>query len=174
MSRTVILGEHPGVQRVIEERQALGLDGYDEVWGGEYHMAPMAGSSHGRVQVEMLALLRDLARAQGRYACGPFNLGLDKADFRVPDGGVLDLPVSEVWVPTALVVLEVLSPDDETFDKFPFYCRRGVREVIVADPGTRTVKIYKPLLELAQSWKVLSKSLLGITAQDITDAIDWP
>ena len=173
--RTIILGEPPAaVQHLIEDRRALGLDGYDEVWEGQYHMAPMARADHGDVQAQVLHLLIDLARSRHLYATGPFNLGLDKNDFRVPDGGVFESRPREVYVPKALVVLEVQSPDDETFDKFPFYCRQGVQEVIVADPATRTVTIYKPLLEVAQPWKVLSKSLLGVTARGITDEIDWP
>jgi Uma2 family endonuclease len=43
------------------------------------------------------------------------------------------------WIETAAIVVEVRSPDDETFEKFGFYFARGVDEVLVADLVLHTV-----------------------------------
>ena len=174
--RTVLLGPpSPDVQAFIDRRRTLGQDGFDEVWDGEYHVAPMARSDHGQVQAQLLALLMALPAAKSLVAVGPFNLGLDKNDFRVPDGGFLTGSSSEVYVPSAVVVLEVLSPDDETFDKFAFYCRHGVREVIVADPGGRTVVTYRPQPEPAHPGLRLGGSrVLGVSDAAMQESIRWP
>ena len=43
MVRTVVLGPPPAeISALIARRHALGLDTHDEVWEGEYHMAPAA------------------------------------------------------------------------------------------------------------------------------------
>jgi hypothetical protein len=44
-----------------------------------------------------------------------------------------------VWVPTAAIVVEVVSPGDETPEKLPFYAAHGVSEIIVIDPDKRSV-----------------------------------
>ena len=38
-------------------------------------------------------------------------------------------------------VIEIRSPDDETYEKLPFFARLGVRDVIVIDRDTRDVEI---------------------------------
>jgi hypothetical protein len=44
--RTIVLGPPPPeLNALIARRQSLGLDTHDEVWKGEYHMAPAAHSS---------------------------------------------------------------------------------------------------------------------------------
>ncbi len=65
----------PELAALIERRRQLGLDQYDEVWGGEYHMAPMAHSSHGEIQAQLIALLHPRATEAGLLVTGPFNLG---------------------------------------------------------------------------------------------------
>jgi hypothetical protein len=46
-----------------------------------------------------------------------------------------------VYLPTAAVVVEIVSPDDETYDKLPFYAAHGVNEVLVSDPDERSLRI---------------------------------
>jgi hypothetical protein len=49
--KTVVLGDPPAVLvTLFEERKRPGLDTHDEIWNGEYHMAPAAAFSHGRMQ----------------------------------------------------------------------------------------------------------------------------
>ena len=72
--RTVILGPPPAeIDALIARRRALGLDTHDEVWKGEYHMAPAAHGSHGYLQDQLAALLRPLARCVALVGSGPFK-----------------------------------------------------------------------------------------------------
>ena len=50
-----------------------------------------------------------------------FNLGESEHDFRVPDGGLHRPGGDEMWHPSAALVVEIVSPDDETWQKLPFY-----------------------------------------------------
>ena len=42
-----------------------------------------------------------------------------------------------------LAVLEIRSPDDETYEKFDFWARLGVAEIIVISPGGRAVEVHR-------------------------------
>lgn len=138
--KTVVLGPAPQeLQALIERRRALGLDGHDEVWDGEYHVAPAASSRHGVVQAAILALLRDHA-ADPRLVVGPFNLGAAE-DYRVPDGGVLRDGESGLYVRTAALVLEVISRDDESYAKLGHYAQHGVTELVYIDPEQQDVQL---------------------------------
>ena len=44
---------------------------------------------------------------------------------RVPDGGWLRPGPDQVYLPTAALVLEVVSPGDDTWKKVPFYAKHG-------------------------------------------------
>ena len=153
--KTVVLGPAPQeLQALIERRRALGLDGHDEVWNGEYHVAPAASSRHGMVQAAVLALLRDSA-ADPRLVVGPFNLG-SATDYRVPDGGLLRKGEGGLYVSTAALVVEVISPDDESYAKLDHYAQHGVAELIYIDPEQHHVQLrrltalsYRPVERLA-------------------------
>lgn len=170
--RTVVLGERPAeLQALIDRRRALGLDGHDEVWEGEYHVAPYAHSRHGLVESELTLALGPRARRRGWRATGPFNLGAPD-DFRVPDGGVHRRPPGTLYVHTAALVVEVLSPDDETFDKFGFYAVHAVDELVVADPLTRTVRCWH--LSGAGYDEQPGSALLEVDTATLVAEIDWP
>lgn len=138
--RTVIVGEPPAELRaVIERRRSLGQDTYDEVWDGDYHVAPAGSGRHGALQMAIGRVLHPRAAARGLQVTGPVNIG-SPDDYRVPDVAVVR-DVDRTWFPTAELVVEILSPDDETYAKFAFYARHGIPEVMVVDPGARRVQI---------------------------------
>jgi Uma2 family endonuclease len=170
--RTVVLGPPPPeLEALIARRHQSGLDKYDEVWDGDYHMAPMAHSSHGRIQAQVMHLLMQWADPAGLVVTGPFNLGKPD-DFRVPDAGVHRTDPDAVWVPTAALVLEVVSPDDETWEKLPFYAGREVDEVVVVDVERRQVR----WLRRDGDWfaPADSSALLGPGSAALSDLIGWP
>ncbi len=170
--RTVVVGERPPeLAEWIERRRGLGQDLFDEVWDGECHVVPGPSGKHARVYDELMALLRPLARRAGLVSTGPFNLG-GPDDFRVPDGGLHRGDPTEVFLPTAAVVVEVLSPHDETYEKLPFYAKRGVEEVIVADPQSRAVSIFR--LDYNDHRETDGSELLGATTGELGRDIDWP
>ena len=170
--RTVVLGEPPApVQSWLDQRRALGLDRFDEVWEGEYHVAPEAHGRHGDVDDQLATLLRTRARSVGLWGSGPLNLGRPD-DYRVPDRAYLRQRATEVWNPGAAIVVEIVSPGDESYAKLDFYHRLGVEEVLIVDPLGRTVEWY------GRSDDGFERSganrLLSVTDGDLAAEIDWP
>ncbi len=140
--RTLILGEPPAViSSLISDRQRLGLDTHDELWEGDYHMAPAANSGHGYTQILLARALGPAADAAGLFVTVEFNLG-DPQNFRVPDLGFQRTLPTETWVPTAVIVVEVRSPDDESYEKFGHYHDHGVEEILITDLTTHEVQWY--------------------------------
>ncbi len=170
--RTVVLDPAPiELEELIDRRRRLGLDLYDEVWEGEYHMVPGPGGPHGDVDQQLAELLGPLARKAGLVVSGPFNLGSED-DFRVPDRGVLRARPTGVWVPTAAIVVEIVSAGDETWDKLDFYARCEVDEFLVIEPVKRSINW---LGLAAGEYRELDRSaLLGLTVAELAGAMDWP
>ncbi len=174
--RTVVLGPNADVEALIERRRSLGQDRFDEVWNGDYHMGPWRTGPHAFVDAEMVGLLGPLAKVAGLYVTTGFNLGAGPNNFRVPDGGCHRERPCGTWVPTAAVVWEILSPDDETYAKFDFYAAHGVEEIIVADPNTRTVRCFRLMPSSSPSGSYTESEwsdLLGIGAAHLAAEIDW-
>ncbi len=170
--RTVVLGERPAeLEALIEKRRRLGLDGHDEVWDGVYVMAPHAHSDHGIVEEELRGVLFPRAKAGGLIPGSSFNVG-EPDDFRVPDGGYHRERPGTLYVATAAVVLEVLSPDDESVAKFDFYAEHEVEEVLVADPELRTVRCW----QLTDDGYVEAprSALLDVDMATLVAEVDWP
>jgi Uma2 family endonuclease len=170
--KTVVLGEPPPeITAFLARRRALGQDRFDEVWEGDYHVVPGPHPWHGYVDKALGSLLDPLAVTAGLVATGQFNLG-EKDDFRVPDGGYHRTLPSDMFVPTAAIVVEIVSPGDETWEKFDFYARRGVDEIVVADPRAREVRWFR--LAGTAYEETGASALLGVTAADLVARIDWP
>lgn len=170
--KTIILGDHPPeIATFLARRRALGQDSFDEVWEGEYHVVPAPHSWHGQVDSELAAALRPPAKAAGLFITSQFNLG-NQADYRVPDGGYHRTRPSGVWIRTAAIVVEVVSPDDETWEKFGFYARHAVEEICVADPMARQVRWFAQRGDAYE--ETAGSDLLGVDAKDLISRIDWP
>jgi Uma2 family endonuclease len=170
--RTIVLGKPPAeLQVLIEQRRTTGADRYDEIWEGEYHMAPAPHGAHGRVDREIAVLLRPLAQRARLYDSGPFNLGQPN-DYRVPDAGLHRTAATATWNATAALVVEIVSPDDETWEKLPFYAAHGVDEVLVVDPIQRAVTW---LARAGDRYMQTEHSdLLDIDVDDLAGRIEWP
>ncbi len=130
---------------VLAERQRLGLDRFDEVWDGEYHMVPPASNEHMRVELELCVVLHPVAGRCGleiRNELGLFDpLAPGNSNFRTPDLVLYRPEVGTVRGadgPASLVV-EIRSPGDESFKKLPFYEQLGVDEVLIIDRDTKAV-----------------------------------
>ncbi len=132
-------------------------------------MAPDPHSNHGAVQGDVYALLKPVAHRLGVRAAQTFNLG-GPNDYRIPDAGLIPGPAG-VWHDTAVLVVEVLSPDDMTFDKLDFYTAHGVREMIVVDWQDRSVRCFA--LQEGQVERDRC-TVLAMTTDEITAAVDWP
>lgn len=172
MERTVIVGEPPvEIARWLDERRRLGQDLFDEVWDGEYHVAPAPHGRHGDVDDQVAALLRERARERGLWPSGPANIG-ERTDFRVPDHSYVAERRHRNFHPTAALVVEIVSPRDESYDKFDFYFARCVLEVLIVNPDTRAVEWFA---RTEQGFAPTEMSgLLDLRAAELAAAIDWP
>ena len=129
----------PPVEDWLAHRHALGQDRFDEVWEGEYHVAPAPHWRHARVEDEVAAVLRPLAAHAGLHGGGPCSIGTAE-DYRVPNRAYLRADDGQLWNPTAAIVVEIVSPGDESRRKLDFYGRAGIEELLVVDPDERTVE----------------------------------
>jgi Uma2 family endonuclease len=171
--KTVVLGPQPAeVQALIERRRALGIDLFDEVWEGSYHVAPAPNAAHAYLDDVLAVLLHPYAAGAGLTGSGPFNLGGPR-DFRVPDRGYHRGVPRGTWLDTAAVVVEIVSPDDETYEKFGFYARHRVDEILVVDPPSRTVSVWARTSDERYE-RVPASTLLRVEAADLVAAISWP
>jgi Uma2 family endonuclease len=157
------------MDEVLARRKALGQDRMDEVWEGVYHMAPLPYPWHAVIQAQLIALLTPAARRQGWVALGPFNLG-EEDNYRCPDAGVVETVPVDLYMPTALVVVEIVSPNDETFAKFDFYWDHQVEELLTIERPQKVTwwerrSDYRPKAE---------SDLLGLHAEVLIDQIIWP
>lgn len=160
-------------ERLLERRRRLGQDLLDEVWEGVHHMNPAPHSRHSDIQQQLAVLLDQPARQAGlRPRLGIFNLG-EPDDYRVPDGGILRPGQEAVYLPAAALVVEIVSPDDETWDKLGFYASRGVNELLIVDPQER--RVHWLGLEPDGEYRPLQTSgLIELGPAELADGIDWP
>jgi len=133
-------------EEFLEERRRLGHDKRDELWEGVLHMVPPGSFVHGSISVAILVALTPIAKRRGLLALsseiGVFNPEVDKS-YRIPDVSVgRPEHASERGFEGAELVIEVLSPNDESRKKFDFYARVGVREVWIVDPKTRATELH--------------------------------
>jgi Uma2 family endonuclease len=172
--RTVILDPlTAGLEGLLERRRRTGLDRLDEIWEGELHIVPAPSGPHADVTQQLAELLGPAARAAGLWpAMAEFNLGEGEEDFRVPDGGLHRARPAATWFSTAALVVEIVSPGDESWEKLPFYAARAVDEVLIVDPQTRSVDW---LALHADAYTPIPRSrLIELGADELRARIDWP
>jgi Uma2 family endonuclease len=170
--RTVLLDPPPAeLEAWLEQRRARGQDLFDEVWEGEYHVAPSPHVRHGLVDDQLTVILSSRARTAGLLGSGPCNIG-HPDDYRVPDHAYFRDRPGEIWNATAAIVVEIVSPGDESRNKLPFYHRAGVEEVLIVDPEVRLVEWFR---RSDKDFDLTDRSdLLGISSAELAAAIDWP
>jgi Uma2 family endonuclease len=160
-------------EALLERRRALGQDLLDEVWEGVYHMNPAPHQRHAHVAQQLAELLGAPARDAGLVPMiSIFNLG-EPDDFRVPDGGLFRPGPGEVYVPTAELVVEIISPGDESWEKLGFYAAHGVSELLIVDPEERRVH-WLALQPTGEYEPVERSSIIALGPAELGDRIDWP
>jgi Uma2 family endonuclease len=171
---TLVLGTPPPeLEALLERRRQAGVDRLDEVWQGVLHVVPGPSFEHARITQQLAVLLDGPARTAGLLpAMGEFNLGESEHDFRVPDGGLHRPGAAGVWLKTAAVVVEILSPGDESWQKLPFYAEHHVDEVLLVDPAERTVTWLA--LHDGQYEPVKASRLIELGPAELAEQLDWP
>ena len=169
---TVVVGDPPPeLEQLLERRRQMGADRRDEIWEGVLHMAPAAHGRHGSLQAQVLRILGPHADTAGLRELGEFNLG-EPEDYRVPDGGLRRPAPEELYNPTAALVVEIVSPGDETWKKLPFYANRGVDELLIADPEKRTIDWLA--LRDGEYGSVERSGLIELGPRELAERVDWP
>jgi hypothetical protein len=160
-------------QALLERRRRRGQDLLDEVWEGVYHVNPVPAARHAYMVQQVAELLGPPARAAGLVPMmSIFNLG-ESDDYRVPDGGLFQPGPDAVYVPTAALVLEVVSPDDETWQKLDFYAAHHVDEVLIVDPDERRVHWLSRQPD-GEYRPVTRSTLITLGPEELAERIDWP
>ncbi len=160
-------------EALLERRHRLGQDLLDEVWEGVYHMNPVPHSRHAHIAQQLAELLGPPARNAGLLAMiSVFNLG-EPDDYRVPDGGLFRPGPHAVYLPTAALVVEIVSPDDKTWDKLGFYAAHGVDELLIVDPQER--KVHWLSLNTKGEYRPSEQSaLIALGPAELAELINWP
>lgn len=139
----------------LEERKNSEVAQWDEMWDGVLHMPPMPNRMHQRFGRDLQIYLQLMwARPRGAEVHQEVNLTTpeDEAhwtlNYRIPDLVLLapdrfHIDKNEYMVGPPLVVVEIHSPGDEAYDKFPFYAGLGVPEVWVFDRDTRVPELHE-------------------------------
>lgn len=148
-------------QSLLDARHRLGHDRSDEMWDGVLHMVPPASGEHQERGSALIAILRTLAKRvglQATYETGLFERGRDD-NYRVPDN-VVSRPehrTSRGVEGRAELVVEFRSPNDESYEKLPFYALLDVEEVAILDGSSIDLRClvegsYEPVLPDDAGW----------------------
>ena len=137
----------------LEDRRRRGLDRFDEMWEGVLHIAPSPLYEHQRIVTALAVFLQPICQRHGRgelvLAINVFDEASAQENYRIPDFSFVAKGREQILSRDGIrgggpdAVIEVRSPYDETYDKFPFFARLGVREVIVIHRDTKQPEIYR-------------------------------
>jgi Uma2 family endonuclease len=138
----------------LEERKRSGAHRFDEFWDGVLHVPPPRTSSQQALLGDLLSYLdeqwarpRRCKAHHGVIITTPKDVANWLHNFRIADIVLLDPPrfridKNDYMVGAPLVVVEIASPGDETYEKFPFCAGLGVPEVWVIHRDSRTPEIH--------------------------------
>ena len=167
---------------MADERHRLGLDKRDEMWDGVVHIVPLATDEHQALNGECCIVAAPPAKRRGLVP--RMHTGLFRADddYRVPDQ-LYRLPEhgSERGAEGAELVVEVRSPNDDTYQKFDFFVTVGFREVLVLHPKGRRFELFRRfedrlVLMSPDASGTVESEVLGIRLATVDDKlrITWP
>jgi len=78
-----------------------------------------------------------------------------------------------VYLPTAALVVEIVSPGDDTWEKLGFYAAHRVDELLIVDPEKRQVDWLG--LEPGGEYARIERSrLLDLGPVELAEQLDWP
>ena len=135
-------------------------------------MNPAPHGRHARIAQQLAEILGPAARGAGlEPRLSIVNLGTAE-DYRVPDGVILRSASDQLYYATAALVMEIVSPDDETWRKLDFYAALGVDELLIVDPEHRRVDW---LACTSNGYEPVPRSrLIDLDPTQLAARIDWP
>jgi Uma2 family endonuclease len=135
------------------QRHAWGADHFDEVWEGVYRMSPQPNIEHQELVSDWTGVLREVVRPpKGGKVYPGINIS-DRADdwednYRCPDvavflpGNLAEKFKAHYRGPADFLV-EIVSPNDDTREKIPFYSSLGVRELLIIDRYPWSLELFR-------------------------------
>jgi len=140
-------------EKVRAQRQAKGLDRWDEVWDGVYVMPPYPNDEHQEIQAALVAILQTCVKWAG---LGEVRPGVNVSDrienwrenFRCPDvavflNGTAAKNLQTFWFGGPDFAVEIISIGDSTRDKLDFYADVRVRELLIIDRAPWKLELYR-------------------------------
>ena len=89
------------------------------------------------------------------------------------DGGLFRPGPDEVYMATAALVVEIISPGDKTWEKLGFYSAHNVDELLIVDPHGR--RVHWLALQTDGEYRPIERSaLVALGPAELAEQIDWP
>ena len=130
--RALILGSSSSgpLAEMLERRHSWGADRHDEVWSGVLHLDLLR--THADLAQQLGELLSPPADTAGMtVAMGECNFGEAEHDAHELDGALR--------LTSAQLVVEIVTPDQDSWEKLSFYAVHHINEVVIVDPAERVV-----------------------------------
>ena len=150
---TALIADADLQRQVIARRRANGSDRWDEVWDGVYVLQPLPNNEHQAIVTRLCTVLDTIIGLTGRGQVLPganvSNRDDDwTANYRCPDVVVFLTGTAAVnrdthWLGGPDFAIEVVSPDDQTWDKLPFYESVGTRELLIVGREPWSLELYR-------------------------------
>lgn len=140
-------------EKLLVNRRAWGGDRFDEVWDGVYVQAPTTNNEHQELMASLSAAFYNAFANQPEVRVFPgVNVSDRKAgwekNYRCPDVAVV-LPGSRALDCGAFYFggpdfcIEIISDYDRSREKFDFYAKVGVRELLLIDRNPWQLELYR-------------------------------
>jgi Uma2 family endonuclease len=148
---TVVL-DRQYAEMLREERAAAGSDRWDEVWEGTYMMTPLPNIEHQDIAGGLVSAIRQVV-GRGQAIVLPGTNVSDremgwKHNYRCPDVAVYLLGnaaknCNTHWCGGPDFAVEIVSHDDRTRDKLPFYAQVGTRELLIVERDPWGLELFR-------------------------------
>ena len=149
----MILLDRNRIEAILKERRALGNNTRDEVWEGVTYITPEPNNEHHDLAGFFLTVfnllfgLRRIGRVEGTPNLSD-RVENSKWNFRNPDMAYFaaDTEAEDhdtFWFGGPEFLLEIISPDDMSRDKLPFYASIGTKEVLILDRDPWQLELYQ-------------------------------
>ncbi len=136
---------------ILAWRKRTGADRFDEMWEGVLHMVAMPNRDHQDLEWAIETWLRK-HWVHGGHGRAHHNVNVAAPggwpdDYRIPDLILLcpdryAIDRNEYFDGAPTVVVEIVSPGDESYEKHDFYARLAVPEVWMIDRDTKLPEIW--------------------------------
>ncbi len=172
---TLVFDPQPAeIRDLLARRRQLGVDRWDEVWEGVLHMMPPPSHEHQRLASRLHRVLGPLADDASLELTGEVGIGADEHDYRAPDLALhRPADIDPQWHRTAALAVEIVSPNDKTWDKLGCYASHEVDELLIIDPQQRRVD-WLALQTSGRYEPVPCSDLIELSAARLAELLGWP